>query len=321
MQLSIDLRTKLKNGAIAGVKKGWRSFIWICKIVIPVSFLVAVLQWTGWLDYLDFLLNPVMNLINLPAEAALPILTGMLVNLYACIAIVTVLPFTIEQMTLIAIFNMIAHGLIMEGIVQHQSGLNVFKATAVRLIAAIVTVLIVSQFLGDTSQPIGAVAGTVVRVPFLEALKSWGLGMRDLLLKILLIIIFIMVLLECLQALDWMKHVLRFSSPLVRVIGLSRRTVLMWVAGTTFGLLFGGAVMAEESKKGVLTKDELERVHIFAGINHAMIEDPAYFAAMGLNPFWLWMPRFVMAVVAVQSYNGFNRLKRMLRRNTIARPQ
>ena len=91
-----DFQAQLKNGVIAGVKKGGRTFIWMCKIIIPISFLVTLLQWTGWLNHLDFLLNPLTSLINLPPEAALPIVTGMLINLYAVIAIVTVIPFTVE---------------------------------------------------------------------------------------------------------------------------------------------------------------------------------------------------------------------------------
>ena len=101
-----DFQTQLKSGFFEGVKKGWSSFVWMCKIVIPLSFLVTLLQWTGWLNYLDFLLNPLTSLINLPPEAALPILAGMLINLYACIAIITVVPFSIGQMTLIAVFSL-----------------------------------------------------------------------------------------------------------------------------------------------------------------------------------------------------------------------
>ena len=98
-----NFQTQLKSGFLAGVKKGWRSFIWICKIIIPVSFLVTLFQWTGWLNQLDAMLNPLMNLINLPPEAALPIISGMLINLYAAIAVMTALHFTLEQMTLIAV--------------------------------------------------------------------------------------------------------------------------------------------------------------------------------------------------------------------------
>ncbi len=284
----------------------------MCEIVIPVSFLVTLLQWTGWLNQLDFLLNPLTSFINLPPAAALPIITGMLTNLYAVIAIIAVLPFTMEQMTLIAIFNLIAHGLIMEGLIQHRSGLNAIKATLIRITVAILTVLIVSRFLGDTSQSVVVPATFMAHTPFLETLKDWSIGTGTLLLKIFGIIMFIMVMLESLKALEWMEYLLRASKPLMRILGLSDRTAMMWVTAILFGLLYGGAVIAEEAKKGDLTRDELERLHIFIGSNHSMVEDPSLFAVLGLNAFWLWVPRFIMAITAVQTYRGIKYLKNKL---------
>ena len=99
--------TRLTQGFFEGIRSGWTSLVWMCRIVIPLSFLVTLLQWTGWLNYLDFLLDPLTHLINLPPQAALPILAGMLINLYACLAVVTAVPFSAGQMTLIAVFCLI----------------------------------------------------------------------------------------------------------------------------------------------------------------------------------------------------------------------
>ncbi|MFC1990426.1 nucleoside recognition domain-containing protein [Chloroflexota bacterium] len=307
-----SFRTQLKTGFMAGVKKGWDSFVWMGKIVIPVSLLVTLLQWTGWLNQLDFLLNPLTSLINLPPEAALPIITGMLINIYAVIASITVLPFTVEQITLIAIFNLIAHNLIMEGIVQHKSGINVFKATFTRIVAAILTVLIVSQFLGDTSQSITIQAAVTVHASFLEAMKVWGVGTIGLLLKIFGIIMVIMILLESLKALGWIERSLRFFRPLMKILGLSDRAAMMWVTAVIFGLLYGGAVIVEESKTGNLTKEEVERLHFSVGTAHALVEDTALFAILGVNIFWLLAPRMIMAIIVVQSYRALKYLKEKL---------
>ncbi|MDO8687522.1 MAG: hypothetical protein Q7K41_02915, partial [Dehalococcoidales bacterium] len=93
------------------------------------------------------------------------------------------------------------------------------------------------------------------------------------------------------------------------VLGLSQRTTTMWVAATIFGLFYGGAVIIAEAKNNTLSKDELERLHIFVGINHSMVEDPSLFAVLGLNAFWLWVPRLVTAIVAVQLYRSLKYLK------------
>jgi hypothetical protein len=297
-------KTRLRSGFLSGIGKGWRSFLWIGKIIIPVSFLVTLLRWAGWLEYLDVLLEPLMNLITLPPEAGLPIITGMLLGTYSVIAIITVIPFTVEQMTLIAIFTLISHALIMEGIIQHKSGLNIIKASVIRLTAAIVAVLIVSQFLGDTSLSVAAPVDLAARIPFTELLYIWGRDMAGLLVKVLGIIMLVMIILETLKSLGWIEYSLKFFRPLMRILGLSDRTAMMCIAAIIFGLMYSGAVIVEETKKGNLTKEELERLHISIGINHAMIEDAALFTALGLPALWMWGPRLIMAIIAVQIYRG-----------------
>ena len=310
----LDFRTQLKRGLSTGVKRGWSSFIWICKIIIPISFLVALLQWSGWLYRADFLLTPLMGLMNLPAEAALPIITAIIVGFYAALATMAVIPFTIEQMTLLAIFITIAHMLIVEGMIQLKSGIGIIEITLVRITAAILTCLVVSQFFGDTSQSVAVSADLAVHIPFVEALKAWAIDTGSLSIKILVIVMIVMTILESLKSLWWIKYLLKFSRPFMKILGLSDRTAMMWVTAVVFGLVYGGAVITEEAKKGALTKEELEYLHISIGINHSMVEDPALFLALGLNIFWLLVPRFVTAAIAVHVCRAIKSAKRALLR-------
>ncbi len=303
-----DFRAKLKGGFYAGTRKGWGSFVWICKIIIPISFLVAVIQWSGWLYRVDFLLNPLMSLINLPSEAALPIISGMVINLYAGIATMAVLPFTIEQMTLIAVFILIAHNLIAEGIIQFKSGINLTKIILIRIGVAILTVLIVAQFLNGTTGSITVPADLTVRPPFIEALKDWAIDTAGLLIKIFVIIMTIMISLESLRWSGWIQYLFNLSQPFMRILGLSNQAVTLWVPAVVFGLMYGGGVILEEAKRRNMTKTELEHLHISIGINHSMVEDPALFLALGLNGFWLWVPKLVMAIVTVQIFRAVDYL-------------
>ncbi|MFC1948558.1 nucleoside recognition domain-containing protein [Chloroflexota bacterium] len=297
-----DFRTKLKNGLSEGVKRGWSSFLWMAKIVLPMSLLITLLQWSGWMNSLDVVMRPLTSLINLPPEAALPLISGMLLNLYAVIAAITVIPFTIEQMTLIAVFTLIAHNLIMEGIIQHRAGINVAKIVFVRIFMATATVLVVSLFLGDTSQAIAVPESLTTQAPFAEVFKEWFMDTVILLAKMFGIIMGIMLTLGCIRSLDWTEYLISFFKPLMRVLGLPGRTAMMFVAAVLFGVFYAGAIIVEETKKEDLTREELERLHIFIGINHAMVEDPTLFAIFGLNFLWMWLPRLVSAIVAVQAY-------------------
>ena len=299
-----DAAARLKSAFPLGIRKGWDSFVWICKIIIPISLLVSLLQWSGWLANIEFLLNPVMRLINLPSEAALPIISGLLLNIYAAIAVMSALPFTIEQMTLIAVFSLIAHNLIAEGIIQFRSGINIVKITLVRLIVAVLTVLLVSLFLGDTTESIAISPELVVDTPLVTTLWDWATDTLLLLIKILLIIMGIMIVLESLRCLGWDEYLYKLFRPVMKLIGLSDRTAMLWVAAVIFGLLYSGAIIQEGVKRGNLTRTELEYLHISIGINHSMLEDPALFLALGINGFWLWIPKFVMAVLTVHVFRS-----------------
>jgi hypothetical protein len=297
-----DYKTTLKGALLAGAKKGWGNFIWICKIIIPVSLLVTLLQWSGWLYETDIILKPLMGWLNLPSEAAIPILSGLLINLYATMAAIAVVPFTVGQMTLIAVFTLIAHNLIIEGIIQHRSGINVVTITLVRISAAVLTVLFVSQFIGDTSESVAGVAEITRDNPITDALREWALDTLLLLAKVFGIIMFIMIILESLTSLGWSEYLFNLSRPLMRLLGLSQRTAMLWVTAVVFGLMYGGAMIQDRVRQGNLTKTELEHLHISIGINHSMVEDPALFMALGLNGFWLWIPKLVMAAVVVNIF-------------------
>ena len=286
---------------MSGLNKGWHGYIWMMKIIIPISFLTALLAWSGWIERFDFLIQPVMNILNLPSIAALPLIIGTLTGIYGGVAAMAVLPLSIEQMTLIAIFLLIAHNLVQEGAIQGKSGVHPVKATLFRLIVATVTVLIVSRFF-DMSVTIRAITDEVPAQSqsFVIMLKGWGVATLPLIIRIFFIIMFILTMLEILKSFGWINQIVKFLSPLLRTMGLSRRVGILWMTAVIFGLAYGGAVIVEETKNEQLTKEELEELHLSIGINHSMIEDPSLFLPLGISPFWLWVPRLLMAVIAVR---------------------
>ena len=292
-------RTLLKEGIKAGLRKGLDGFIWIMKILIPVSFFTAIIAWSGFLNQVDFLLQPVMSLLSLPAIAALPLLIGMLTNIYGGIAAMAVLPFSTDQMTLMAIFLLIAHNLIQEGIVQAKSGIHPLKATLFRLTAAILTVIAVAPFFDITTTVLSS-SDLLYETPrpFIEALQEWGLTTLTLSIKIFAIIMCIMTLLEILKTFDLISPMVRLLDPLLKIMGLNQKMGFLWLTAVIFGVAYGGAVIVEEVRAGHLSKEELEELHLSIGINHAMVEDPSLFLSLGLSPFWLWVPRLIMAILA-----------------------
>lgn len=292
----------VKEGSACGVRKGWLGFLWMLKILVPISLLTALLEWSGLMKHMDFLIQPVMGVIGLPAMAALPLIIGMLTGVYGGIAAMMVLPFSKEQMTLMAIFLLIAHNLIQEGVIQGKSGLHPLKATIFRLAAAFITVIIAAQFLtAPTVQNMSSVGNVMAdSQPFMTAMKNWAIAMWHLAVKIFFIIMGIMLLLENLKALGWIDHIVKMLLPFLKALGLSPKVGMLWMTAVVFGLAYGAAVIVEEAKRGDLSPQELEELQLSIGINHSMVEDPTLFLSLGLNAFWLWIPRLITAIVAVR---------------------
>jgi hypothetical protein len=295
------LRDNLKIGLQNGLKKGWSGFLWMMKIIIPISFLTAVLAWTGWLGKVDFLIAPLMGFLGLPAMAALPIIIGGLTGIYGGIAAMAVLPFTLAEMTLLANFLLICHNLIQEGVIQAQSGLNPVKATLFRIAAAVVTVYAMTFFI--QSGPVAvAQAGALGASPqaFHVMVSDWGLSMLELTVKIFFIVMTILTLLEIAKSMGWVLPIVKALSPFLRILGLSEKVGILWMTAVVFGLAYGGAVIVEEARQGHISKEELEELQLSVGINHSMVEDPFLFMTFGVSAFWLWVPRLITATVATR---------------------
>ncbi len=286
-----------------GSAKGWRGFIWMLKIILPVSLATFLLDYAGWLDYLDGVLEPLMGVLHLPAIAALPLLAGLLTGIYGAVAAMSILPFTVEQMMLMAVFLLIAHNLIQEGVVQHQSGCPAWVATTVRLTAATVTVITLGWLL-ETDPALRTVdhVASAVGQSFTAELVAWAVAMAWLSIKILLIIMSLMVFMELLKQYRLIDKVVRLIEPFLGILGLDRQVGFLWLTAAVFGITYGGAVIVEETRERSIPANQLKRLHVSIGINHAMVEDPALFLPLGIHPLWLWVPRLITAMVFTHLY-------------------
>lgn len=305
------MKSNLTYSIIVGAKKGWKGFVWILKIIVPVSLFTVLIEYSGLINKISYILTPSMSILNLPAIAAIPLIAGMLVGIYAGIASMSALPLSIDQMTLIAIFLLISHSLIQEGIIQGKSGLSPFKATLIRLGTSLFAVVLSSQFITPESK--GTLTSMVAissKQPLYSMIKTWLISISYISAKIFIIITIVMIILEVMKTLDLMKPIVSVLNPFLKILGLNSRVGILWLTAASFGIIYGAAAIVEEAKEKSFTKEELEKLHISIGINHSMIEDPVLFLSLGLNPFLLFIIRLIISIVAVQIYVCYQSIKR-----------
>lgn len=115
-----------------GTKKALHTILLLAKIVIPVTFIIVALDKTGWLTSIAVFFSPFLKLLGLPGEAAMPLILGFFVNIYAAIGAIAVLPLTAREITVISLMILTCHALLMEAAVLRFTGLSPLKSTIIR---------------------------------------------------------------------------------------------------------------------------------------------------------------------------------------------
>ncbi len=87
----------MKKIFLAGLAAGFQTTWTLGKVIFPVTLLVTLLQHTPVMDWLVRLITPVMSLFGLSGEAAIPLVLGNMLNLYAGIAGISNIGFICER--------------------------------------------------------------------------------------------------------------------------------------------------------------------------------------------------------------------------------
>ena len=136
--------TSFKNG----VKKGLETTWMLAKIVIPVYFFVTFLSHTPALDYMAKLFEPFMNFFNLPGEAAIVLVMGNMLNIYAAIGAIKALSLTPFEVTVISLMLSFSHSLFMETAAVKKLNVNASKTVLLRLSLMILAGFIYGTLVG-----------------------------------------------------------------------------------------------------------------------------------------------------------------------------
>jgi hypothetical protein len=103
-------------------------------VIIPLTIVIAVLKETGWLELLAKWMEPLMQLLGLPGEAALALVVGYFVNIYSAIAVILALSLTVKQVTIISVMIAICHGLFLESAITKRTGIKAWPLALMRLV-------------------------------------------------------------------------------------------------------------------------------------------------------------------------------------------
>ncbi|MDE5414094.1 nucleoside recognition domain-containing protein [Alkalihalobacterium chitinilyticum] len=287
----------LIRGLMVGLQTTWT----LGKIIFPITLIITILGYTPVLEWLAQLLAPVMGWIGLPGEAAIPLILGNVLNLYAAIGAILTMELTVKEVFILAVMLSFSHNLFVESAVAAKVGIRMSVVLAVRLGLALFSAWVIhllwqggseiAQYGFVSSGNEAEVTGWLAIV--WKGIESATIGIAQLALIVIPLMIFIQIMKE----LNWLKVFSKWMSPFTRMLGIRENTSTTLASGLFFGLAFGAGVMIQAVKEDGVKKKDLYLVFIFLVACHAVIEDTLIFIPLGI-PIWpLLIIRVVTAIV------------------------
>lgn len=286
----------VKKGLVVGLKTTWT----LGKIIFPVTLFVSLLQHTPVLQWLIELVAPLMKGIGLPGDAAIPLVLGNVLNLYAGIGAILTLKLTVKEVFILAVMLSFSHNLLVEVTVARKVGVNAALATAVRIGLAVVSAFFLHLFWhgGNDIARYGFIS------PSEEALTSWTAivfaGVKKAfagIVQLAMIVIPLMVGIQILKDLQWLNVFSRWMAPATKALGMKENTSLTLAAGLLFGLAYGAGVMIQAVKEDGVAKKDVLLAFLFLSACHAVVEDTLLFVPLGIPVWPLFMIRLVTAIL------------------------
>ncbi|GGH89045.1 hypothetical protein JOD43_000381 [Pullulanibacillus pueri] len=288
--------TTLKTGLFKGLETTWS----LGKVIFPVTLIITILSHTVLFDFLIRGISPVMGWLGLPGEAAVPLVFGNLLNLYAGIGAILSMDLTVKSVFILVVMMSFSHNLLIECGVASRVGVKVWIIVLIRLGLAIASAVAIGHLWhGGSTQADYGFLSTGDSVPATWLGWLWD-GLEKALMGILqlaIIVIPLMVIIQILKDLHWMAVFAKGMAPVTKFLGMQSNASMTLASGLILGLTYGAGVMVQSVKEDHLDKRSLYLSFIFLVSCHAVVEDTVIFAPLGISLWPLVVLRLGVAIL------------------------
>lgn len=281
----------------------FKTTVWLLSLMIPISLVVTLLQYFGIISWAANLLNPLFHYLGLSGQCAFVFLTSIFLNIYSAIAVISSLSLSVREITIVALMCLISHNMIIETIIQSKTGSSGFKMVIIRLFSSIIGALLLNWLL--PAESIKYISQQIVQnqqTNLVMVVETWGVKMFFLAVKVVVFISGLMILQKILEKSGIIEIISSILSPILKLMGLPRRTSFLWIVANVLGLAYGSAIMIEELEKGKISKHENDLLNHHIAVSHSLLEDTLLFMTIGVAAFWITIPRIFLAITIVWIY-------------------
>ncbi|MEH7388467.1 nucleoside recognition domain-containing protein [Bacillus sp. JJ1521] len=286
----------IKRGFIVGLKTTWT----LGKVIFPVTLLVTLLQHTPVLDWVIQWIAPIMGWFGLSGDAAIPLVLGNFLNLYAGIGAILTLDLTVKEVFILAVMLSFSHNMIIESTVAAKVGMKIWIIVVVRLGLAFISAFVINLVWNGGSElaKYGLVSGSEEQISgwgniLLNGIEKASFGI----LQLAIIVIPLMVVIQILKELKWLDVFSRWMAPITKALGMKENTSTTLASGILFGLALGAGVMIQAVKEDNVSKKDVTLALIFLVSCHAVVEDTLIFIPLGIPVLPLLFIRLITAII------------------------
>ncbi len=290
---------RLWKCVLEALPKSGKTCLWLLEIILPVSFIVRLLDYYGIVAWLAEYIHPLFHLIGLPGALAIVFITSIFLPLYASIAVMTSLSMTIREATILSLMCLVAHSLLVECAVAKKTGSSFWGMMLLRICMAFAVAIFLNAVLPQNNTPFGIMYHAAGYTSLGALVMAWIESSGILILTILFIVTALMILQRMLIEFNLIELISRPLRPLMHLFGLPDNSPFFWLVGNAVGLGYGGAVMANMVEEGRLSREDSNTVNYHLAMSHSMLEDTLLFAALGIHWYIIIGTRVLSAMVVV----------------------
>lgn len=288
------------------VKDAFRVYLDLLKIMVPVSIGIRLLQQTNVIDILGAWFSPVALALGLPSGAAMVWVNTLLTNMYGGMITFHSLELgnamTVAQVTVLAQLMLVAHTFPIELSIARKAGIPILSMFAWRFVMAIVSAWTLYMLLSSfqlLNEPI--VLPHAMGLPG-KANDDWFMWLwseAQRYVMVLFVVVALMATMRVLKASGFMDAFSRSLRPVMRWLGIHESVIPITVVGMTLGILYGGALMIEETRKHKLASKDVFYAFCLMGICHSIIEDSLLMMTLGANGYVVFLYRPLCALLTL----------------------
>ncbi len=310
----------LKGILIRGFQQGLSVTWTLGKVIFPITLIVTILQHTPVLPWLIEKISPLMALFGLSGEAAVPLVLGNALNLYAGIAAIVSFDFTVKEVFIMAVMMSFSHNLFIESTLASKAGVNGWLISGIRISLAIMSAAVINLFWsGGNNMAAYGMISTANSVPDgLTEIIIQGLQTAFLaILQLALIVIPLMMVMQVLREKGWLQIVSNKLAPFTRLLGMEKNTSMTLVTGLTIGLAYGAGMMIQAVEEDGVSRRDMYLALIFLVSCHAVVEDTLVFVPLGIPVLPLLVIRLVTAILLTMAVAfTWKRMEKQKRKDT-----